>query len=600
MRFSKSFIPWLLLIGVALPPSLPATPPPASETAVSTDDADPPKPECPDLDACMAWLDARVPAKDDGSYGRLCNPAQRELQAFGAQAKQRLLEKLSSGHNGWENLANCILQKFPGLDDADVPALRASLRVHHGGWGANALGRIGTDSAIQALIEDLPNGAPSQTGFALKNLGERALTPLLDFMALHATADDRIGYEAQVVITKMGAVAAVAAEPWRDIAMNPSEALARRIAALRGLEAMGSNAKSVGPSLAELLHDKSHEIRSAAQAAVQAMRDASALKHIIDECPAPGPDLDQWSPASCLYDVAMFGNVAAPYGPKILSHLRSGVGTDRAFAAVTLGMIGYRPATADLIAALQSDDWRLVLASARSLGWLQASEASTALATTARTHWLRAVRDTADEAATAIREETISVPVYNRDADPLGSKDPFNFDMAPFRHDESGACPSAHWSWSTATASQVKDDENAELFKGLREQFGLPHLHAYLEVDAGHLLGTDAGEWGGKLLFQPTQGARVELYGENIRDIEESANGIIALTGIAHIVMNYGLVLGVKHTADGAYVVNHKLPLPGAPSFMVPTAGGEFVIVTTIGAYVLHSGWRMEEAHCVE
>jgi hypothetical protein len=24
------------------------------------------------------------------------------------------------------------------------------------------------------------------------------------------------------------------------------------------------------------------------------------------------------------------------------------------------------------------------------------------------------------------------------------------------------------------------------------------------------------------------------------------------------------------------------------------------VIVTTIGAYVLHSGWRMEEAHCVE
>lgn len=88
-----------------------------------------------------------------------------------------------------------------------------------------------------------------------------------------------------------------------------------------------------------------------------------------------------------------------------------------------------------------------------------------------------------------------------------------------------------------------------------------------------------------------------KIYDGNIVDVLETADGIVALTGLAHMGLNYGYILSVKPEAGG-YVARRKLTLPGAPSYVQSAGPDQLLIVTTTGGYVLHAGWRMEEATC--
>jgi len=578
----KTFFVPLLLWAVSVPS--PGQPPQSSTET----------PACESLDACVVWFNARVPPKDDGGWGTLCTAGQQLLPKFGNAAKLRLLEHLNGEHAGWRNLASCILQKFPGLDEADVPALADGLRHHHGGWVANALGTIGSEDAIRALLEDLPYGSQSQTTFALSKLGTRALPGLLDYMAAHREKDF---WQAQAAIKEMGAAAAPVVKDWQAIAINPSEPAARRIAALRGLEAIGTNAKDAGPAIALLLQDDAPDIRRAAKETLHAMRDPSVLEHLIAECPPPRIETDAWGYGNCLVEIAKFGELAEPIAPKIADHLHSASAYDRVYAAVALGMIGYQPAVPDLITGLDSDDWRMVLASARSLGWLKATSARAALEKTAHAHWFSAVRRVVANALHNLdSKEVVSKPAYEWQA--FDEKNPFDFEMAPFR-DLRTECEPGHWKWSIGESPNLADDEDPSGVARLAKETGVNGLSAFLEVPGGRLLGTDRGEWGGELYFQPTGGQPKEIYSGNIADVLETSDGIIALTGLAHMGINHGYVLSI--TPEGErYVAHRKLTLPGAPRYVQSAGPGQLLIVTVTGGYVLHSGWRLEEATCTK
>jgi hypothetical protein len=414
---------------------------------------------------------------------------------------------------------------------------------------------------------------------------------------MHVSANDFAGAQAQQVIRDMGPVATAALDAWRDIALDGAQPTARRVGALRGLEAMRENGRSAGAFISGLLHDEHPAIRDSAQATLLAMRDPSALVKLVAECPPVDSFPERWEATQCLVEIARFGATAESYGPQILAHLRTGGGDDRAFAATTLGMIGYRPAAAELVSALGSNDWRIVLASARSLGWMMAKEADAALSDVARRHWLRPVRDAATRALRSIHDEEKSRPVYEWEQ-VFDKRDPFNFESAPFGEEDTGECASEAWSWSGGEIAGSRPGVSTDELQRMGRKFGLDNLNAYHRVANGTLLGTDAGEWGGNLWFQSDNGKREQLFELNIQDIDDSANGIIAIAGIAHMTINYGYVLAIKPVAGGGYAAQRSVVLPGAPAFMRPVGAGEFMIVTTHGAFVLHGDWRLEEAHC--
>lgn len=139
---------------------------------------------CASLSACLSLLDTVVPKEDDGE-GSNGEVMARDLRRFGEPAKQELLRRAVGSNSGWRNVSGAILANWGSWTPDDVPALRAALRMDHGGWLAKPLGQIGSPDAIVALAEDLSSASDieSQTGFTLSKLGAVAipyLMPLLE------------------------------------------------------------------------------------------------------------------------------------------------------------------------------------------------------------------------------------------------------------------------------------------------------------------------------------------------------------------------------------------------------------------------------------
>jgi len=87
-----------------------------------------------------------------------------------------------------------------------------------------------------------------------------------------------------------------------------------------------------------------------------------------------------------------------------------------------------------------------------------------------------------------------------------------------------------------------------------------------LDAFGGHLLGTDRGEWIGKLMFQDADGNLTTLLNENVHGIVENADGIFAFTGLAHLSLNEGYIYAVTQEPNGSVLVTRLGRLPGAPT----------------------------------
>jgi len=86
-----------------------------------------------------------------------------------------------------------------------------------------------------------------------------------------------------------------------------------------------------------------------------------------------------------------------------------------------------------------------------------------------------------------------------------------------------------------------------------------------LDAFGGHLLGTDRGEWIGKLMFQDADGNLTTLLNENVHGIVHNQDGIFAFTGLAHGTLNEGYIYIVSREPSGPSV-SRLGRLPGAPT----------------------------------
>jgi hypothetical protein len=227
---------------------------------------------CPDLPACLAILDAFMPSLQRGQSSGVGTGIASSLRRFGDPAKQELLLRAAGAHPGWRNLAGDILSYWGGWLPSDVPAIRAALRLQHGGWMARPLAEIKTSEAIEALVEDLAalTDSQNQTGWALAKMVPKVLPHLLPMLA-----DDK--YAAVSVIWRMGKEAFVAAPDWASLAADTDNPRNMRLAALRGLAAMKKGAQQQGKDLRGLLANADADIRDQAVKTLVAIRDPSVV-----------------------------------------------------------------------------------------------------------------------------------------------------------------------------------------------------------------------------------------------------------------------------------------------------------------------------------
>jgi HEAT repeat protein len=495
---------------------------------------------CPDLPECLAILDAFVSPRDHGAQSGVGRAIADHLRRFGQPAKQELLGRAVGAHLGWRNLAGDILSYWGDWSPSDVPAIRAALQLQHGGWIARPLAEIETHEAILALVEDLAViGSMSQTGWALVKIGPKSLPYLLPILA-----NDRQTSEAASVIREMGREALVAAPDWASVAASTDNPKDVRLAALRGLAAMGRGARHQGKDLRQMLATPEAEIRAQVYKTLVAIRDPSVVTAVAENCNPTGTAFHSspFQSRSCLIEVAAFGEDARTTGPQLIKFLVSPNGEELATAVTALGFIGYDAVIPQTEQQLRSPDWRIVYAAARSLGWLGAQGSLPELERVAYGHWLPEVRGQARTAIDALKGtgQRMVPPSSFEGRD--GTVHLFFVGRSNLRSVPS--CGSQRWEWHDV-------------------QFSLPPPRvARLSLGAGELIGSNRGEWGGELVWQPADGQAQPLIKHNVVAIEAAEDGAIVLFGLAHMGLVDGYAVRISQRDDGGWSLSEVARLP--------------------------------------
>lgn len=534
--------------------------------------------ECPTLQACLAILDAVVPALDCGCTNGAGKSVVEKLRRFGEPAKQDLLRRAAGAHPGWRNLAGDILSYWAAWSPADVPALRAALQLDHGGWIARPLAKINTPEAIQALVEDLAflRNAANQTGRALVKTGPKVLPFLLPILA-----DDQ--HSAASVIREMGEEALVVAPDWASLAASTDNPKNMRLAALRGLAALREGAREQGKYLRALLTTPDVEVSAQAFKTLVAIRDPSVVATVAENCHPSGAAFHAYRPQFpfCHMEVAAFGEHARSAGHHLLRFLASPDGEEVAEGVTALGFIGYDAAIPQIEQLLRSPDWRVVYAAARSLGWLGATSSLPDLEWVVSGHWLPEVREQASATADALKGSE------GRLARPPSSERRGLFSIGGGYFGvlrSQPPCASRRWEWNGIKFSPPSSSTRAPS----------------ILLGPGALVGANRGEFGGELTWQPVNGEAQTLIKDNVIAIEPSESGAIALFGLAHMGLARGYAVRVRKRDDGGWSLSEVARLPSSAEALATIGPGLFAAWSEDRVVVLSDQEIVGLARCIE
>jgi HEAT repeat protein len=529
---------------------------------------------CRTLPACLALLDAVVPARDCGCTNGAGKAIAERLRRFREPAKQELLRRAASAHPGWRNLAGDILSYWDAWSPADVPALRAALQVSHGGWIARPLAQIKTHEAIQVLVEDLASlrDAANQTGLALVKIGPKVLPYLLPLLA-----DDQ--HAAVSVIWRIGKEAFVVAPEWASLAAGTDNPKNMRLAALRGLAAMKEGARERGRDLRALLTSPDADIRAQAFETLLVIRDPSVVATVAENCRPSGAAFHAYRLQFrfCHMEVAAFGEHAHPFGHHLLRFLASPDGEEVAEGVTVLGFIGYDAAIPQVEQLLRSPDWRVVYAAARSLGWLGATSSLPEIERVVTSHWLPEVREQALAAADALKasERTLARP-----SSPLFRIRGGHFGVLRSQP----LCASRQWEWNGIRFSPPSSSTRAPS----------------LLLGPGALVGTNMGEFGGELTWQPVDGQAQLLIKDNVIAIEPCDSGAIVLFGLAHMGLVHGYAVRVSQRGDGGWSLTEVARLPSSAEALATIGPGLFAAWSENRVVVFSDQEIVGLARCIE
>lgn len=513
---------------------------------------------CGSLDQCMKVLDA-VAAQASLDMSPQKEALSRLMRRFGEPAKQELLGRAAGRNSGWRSLAGTILQAWGSWTPSDVPALRAVLRKNHGGWAARPLGQIATAEAIKALVEDLPKDRGNQTEVVLSELGAKAAPFLIPLLRTEYGMEP-----AQRILRRMADEAVPFVERWAALAADVKQPRDARIGALRGIAAIGARAQAGSARIQALFSDPDPGIRFAAHAALGAVRSPAFLQEVARSCRPNAAQFDEFPSASfeCLFEIAALGSDASNVGQDLLPFLSSANGAERVYAITTLAAIDYRPAIPQIREALLSPDWRAVFAAARALMWLGDTTAIPQLQQVASSHWLPEVREEAKRSLLALQSTDAAQEAPRLVRSTLFRKDPGEYSLLVEADllQPPPTCPSQRWKWQDIT-------------------FGMPkqprHSRDVTRNGAG-LVGTNDGEFGGALTWQPA-GRKPELILEdNVIAMEPDGEATMVLFGLAHLGSDYGYVVRVTRTGDSGWHLAEVARLPSEADVLATIGPGRF------------------------
>lgn len=519
--------------------------------------------QCNTLESCMGLLDSVVPANDTGDW-ESGDVIARKLQHFGSPAKLELLKRATGPHPGWRRSAGLILEYWKGWDATDIPALQGALQAEPGGWAACALEGVATPDAIRILVSDISHGEGNCTEAALERLSLKAAPYMLP-----AFEDDAASVEAARIIEGMLHTPTEFAAQWVAIALDEQKSTLQRIGALRAIGALGIKAKPVGVQLHGLLANET--LKSEAGKTLKALRDPIVALDTAKACQPSAEKFDFLALKSslCLGEIAEFGPDGQAAGEFLTPFLTSPNSTEQAYGILTLGFLGYAPATPQFEDALSSKDWRIVYSAISSVGWMGDKKAIPALNKVASGFWMAEIREQAARTVSALQAPKGAVERRSWIINDRGIQRDPAWVITEGMQEIQTYCASNRWQWQDHTFT-LRPDPEVEAHS----------LRFWTESIAGELIGTNHGEWGGSLAWIPYKGTPIVLDRENVHGLEYADNGAIVLFGLAHLGFNYGYALRVSRKADETWEQTEIARLPGEPEGDLRMDNGDIAVLS--------------------
>lgn len=574
--------------------------------------------ECDSLGTCLARL--RTLATTHGPYGGM-GPEEdtllERIRSFDG-ATPALARLLSDPDEKVAELAAYGLSNTPQIDSLHLPDIITGLDRGLG-WLPAALGRMDSDAAAREAVSRYlaSDSSPSnQEAYAVKLAGARAIPYIVEA----ARDADTRHYLLAHVLSELGDEGKPAAKGLLDIARDESLPLRASAGALLAISSIkGANVEG---ELIALRADRP-ELAGAIDDALIGIGSNNAGKIFAQRLRLGRFDVTTFR------DLAETGHAGHGAGPVLVDLLQSEDWETRLHAARALGYIGYRPAVPALVQMLElGEDVRLNWVAAESLGRISDASASDALDHAASHHWHSAVRQAAAIATGHIRNGAI----YESGFHPRN----FPFDFFSYQHALHGESPCRKWNAPVLREPRklkLQPDRDGKRLEslafnteiigyGARKDVDSPtdkdriiritrdnmvehrkqHVevpHVALRVTDGWLAGSNRGEWGGELAFIGDDGSQSIVDNVNVENIHMLGERMLAITGLAHLSMNAGMILSVERDAEGRWSTRPWRSLPGAPIASWPTTDNKLFIQTyESGGLLLSSDGRMQMAEC--
>jgi ligand-binding sensor domain-containing protein len=116
-----------------------------------------------------------------------------------------------------------------------------------------------------------------------------------------------------------------------------------------------------------------------------------------------------------------------------------------------------------------------------------------------------------------------------------------------------------------------------------------------LQTDAGVLVGTDNGEWGGSLSLADANGVETKrLLDKNVLQLFPSKSGVLVFTGLLHLGTDEGAVWLYSKGSDGSWSIKKVADLNGKPNAASSNNGGALA-VGGHGVYRLDQSFNLTE-----
>lgn len=579
---------------------------------------------CDTADTCLQRLRQVSGSKRgvDAEDGALIE----SLLSFGPDMVPALVDMLADPNEAAAELAGYALTETKQLDRRFLPQIKAGLDRGLG-WLPPILCRMeGDDVAREAVARFVVSrSAPhNQEAVALRVCGRRAIAPMVEAARCAKSCPADVHANLAAVLADMKEVRAEAMPGLLAIARDASVANDVAAGALQMISAMGSDGRKLEPELLQLRAQRPALTVTIDEVLVAIGSPESG--EIFLERLATNPH------SATLRDLAEAGAAGVRAGPAVLKLLDSEDWNLRIAAARTLGYIHYAEAADALIRRLDdATDVRLNWVAAESLGRLQSQAAMPALRTTANTHWYPPVRSAAAKAVEHIQQRKSYESRFHRDN--------FALEFFDFEHlgQDQASCSKPlqepkpeskrrklytdHAStkleklafetvvigYGPAAPPEPKADGKNEVIELTPDNIvehrpptrQVPGLA--LRVDGGWLAGSNRGEWGGELVFIADNGSVDVLLAENVEDIHMLGDHVIALTGLAHLFSNQGLVHTVSRDASGHWSARPWRALPGTPARSWPVKTGEVLIdIASGGTLLLHPNGSFRMAPCAD